>query len=43
MDIAPESESHVEKCFVSLVNEKLDIIERTSGVDDAKSASAARQ
>uniref|UniRef100_A0A8R1XN36 Fibronectin type-III domain-containing protein n=1 Tax=Onchocerca volvulus TaxID=6282 RepID=A0A8R1XN36_ONCVO len=43
MDIASESESHVEKCFVSLVNEKLDVIERTSNVNNSKSISAARQ
>ncbi|EFO17948.2 hypothetical protein LOAG_10550 [Loa loa] len=43
MDIASESESHIEKCFVSLVNEKLDVIERTSAVDNSKSTSPARQ
>uniref|UniRef100_A0A915PW08 Fibronectin type-III domain-containing protein n=1 Tax=Setaria digitata TaxID=48799 RepID=A0A915PW08_9BILA len=43
MDIAPESESHIEKCFVSLVNEKLDVIERISSVDDPDSISASRQ
>ncbi|KAM3719393.1 Receptor-type tyrosine-protein phosphatase dep-1 [Dirofilaria immitis] len=43
MDIASESESHIEKCFVSLVNEKLDIIERISSVDNSRSTSTTRQ
>ncbi|VBB26467.1 unnamed protein product [Acanthocheilonema viteae] len=43
MDIASESESHVEKCFVSLVNEKLDVIERISSVENSKTISTARQ
>ncbi|VDM97045.1 unnamed protein product [Thelazia callipaeda] len=43
IDIAPESESHTEKCFVSLVNEKLDVIERISDVNHATSNSSERQ
>ncbi|EJW71098.1 hypothetical protein WUBG_17993 [Wuchereria bancrofti] len=43
MDIAPESESYVEKCFVSLVNEKLDVVEKLSSVDSSNSTSAARE
>lgn len=43
MDIASESESHVEKCFVSLVNEKLDVIERISSVENPKTISTSRE
>ncbi|CAG9537179.1 unnamed protein product [Cercopithifilaria johnstoni] len=43
MDVASESESHVEKCFVSLVDEKLDVIERISSVENSKTISAIRQ
>uniref|UniRef100_A0A0R3RM73 Fibronectin type-III domain-containing protein n=1 Tax=Elaeophora elaphi TaxID=1147741 RepID=A0A0R3RM73_9BILA len=43
MDIASESESHVDKCFVSLVNEKLDVIERISGVENSRTTSSTRQ
>lgn len=41
--VASESESHVEKCFVTLVNEKQDVIERKSSIDNPENTSAARQ